>query len=424
MSRFFWLRIFRLSSDVALSWFVVVLSANVYAEDWTRFRGPNGSGLSDAESIPVRWTEKDYNWKVKLPGEGHSSPVVLGDKIFLTAGDSRTGTRFVFRLRTADGQRVWAREFPGDQHSMHEHNSFASGTPAVDASQLYVVWAAPEKLTVLALDHDGKPVWCRNLGAYKAGHGFGASVIVYGNRVIVPNDQGGESSLIALDRDTGETSWIVPRESGITYSTPCMYERLGSPPAVIFTNWKNGVTAVDPVNGHRRWEIDVFDKGHIECAIASPIVAGGVVLATAGWLGVKNEVVALRPESPGKAAEVLYRIERSAPLVTTPIVKDDLLFIWNDSGIATCAELQTGKVHWRERVGGSYYSSPICVRDRLYSITRKGETVVIAASKKYAVLARNPLGEGSHSTPVVAGGRLFLRTFSHLVSLGGVETTR
>ena len=400
-------------------WFFALFCTSLHAGDWTRFRGPNGSGISDAASIPAQWTEKDYNWKVKLPGEGHSSPVVAGEKVFLTAGDPKTGTHFVFRIRATDGRRVWIRDYPGDHHSMHEHNSFASATPALDETQLYVAWATPEEFNVLALDHDGKPVWRRNLGEFKAGHGFGASVIVHGDRVVVPNDQGGASSLVALHRDTGDVVWTIPRDSGVTYSTPCVYERPGDAAALIFSNWKNGITAVDPRTGMKKWEVDVFDKEHVECAIASPIVAGELVLATAGWMGYKNEVVALRPQAAGRKAEVLYRIERAAPLVTTPIVKDDLLFLWNDHGIATCADVQTGKVHWRERVGGSYYSSPICVRDRLYSMTMKGDVVVIAASKQYALLARNPLGEGSHSTPVVAGGRLYLRTFSHLISMGG-----
>jgi hypothetical protein len=114
-----------------------------------------------------------------------------------------------------------------------------------------------------------------------------------------------------------------------------------------------------------------------------------------------------------------YRIDRAAPLVTTPLVKDGLLFLWSDEGIVSCVEAETGEVHWRQRVGGTYYGSPVCVGDRLYCMSRGGDAVVLAASKEYAPLARIPLGEGSHSTPAVAGGVMYLRTFSHLMSIGG-----
>jgi outer membrane protein assembly factor BamB len=168
----------------------------------------------------------------------------------------------------------------------------------------------------------------------------------------------------------------------------------------------------------------VFDKRHIETPIGSPVVAGDLVLGTCGWLGVRQEVVAVRPGSADektKAAEV-YRLDRSAPLCTTPLVQGDLLFLWSDGGMVTCADVQTGKVHWRERVPGSYYSSPVCVGERLYGVSRDGEVVVLAASKRFEVLARNPLGEGSHSTPAVADGRLYVRTFSHLISIGGKKS--
>jgi outer membrane protein assembly factor BamB len=136
---------------------------------------------------------------------------------------------------------------------------------------------------------------------------------------------------------------------------------------------------------------------------------------------VRQEVVAVRPESgdeKAKAREV-YRIDRSAPLCTTPLVRGELLFLWSDGGTVTCADVRTGEVHWRERVPGSYYSSPVCVGDHLYGVSREGEVVVLAAAKRFELVARNALGEWSHSTPAVADGRLFVRTFSHLISLGG-----
>src|SRR5262249_33277106 len=153
----------------------------------------------------------------------------------------------------------------------------------------------------------------------------------------------------------------------------------------------------------------------------SPIVAGDLVLGTCGWLGVKKEVIAVRPGQQGKKPVTVYSIDRAAPLVTTPLVKDDLLFLWSDEGLVTCANVMTGEVHWRERVSGPTYGSPVCAGKHLYCISRDGDVAVLAAAKKYELLARNPLGEGSHSTPAIAGGKMYLRTFSHLISIGGKQ---
>ncbi len=390
------------------------------AQEWTRFRGPNGSGISQVTTLPVRWTEKDYNWKIKLPGMGHSSPVVWRKRIFLTSAEEGTGKRFVLCLRTTDGSTLWSREFTGSHHEKHQDNSFASATPAVDERHVYICWGSPKEFVVMALNHDGNQKWQVDLGPFKAGHGFGASAIVYEDIVVVPNDQDGESALVALDRDTGKVRWKVPRRSKATYSTPCVHQPKGRAAQLIFTNWDHGITSIDPKTGRQNWEIDVFSKGHIETVIGSPIVAGDLVIGTSGWLGVKKEVVAVRPDLRGKGRqrELVYRIDRSAPLVTTPLVKDGFLFLWSDEGIVTCANAFTGDVFWRERVPGSYYGSPVAAGKGIYCISREGEVVVLAASKEFHQLARNPVGEGSHSTPALSDGVMYLRTFSHLVSIG------
>src|SRR5262249_16944465 len=151
-----------------------------------------------------------------------------------------------------------------------------------------------------------------------------------------------------------------------------------------------------------------------ETSIGSPILAGTaetpLVLGMSGWLGVRQEIIAVRPPVKGGKPEVVYTIDRSVPLSTTPLVQDDLLFLWSDGGVVSCADAGTGKLHWRERVPGSFYASPVCAGDRLYGVSRAGDVVVLAAAKEYQLLARNPLGEGSHSTPAIAGGRMYLRT--------------
>jgi outer membrane protein assembly factor BamB len=396
----------------------------VAAQEWTRFRGPNGSGVSAATTVPVRWTEANFNWKVELPGVGHSSPVVWGQRLFVTCADEKTGTRSLLCLRLRDGERLWTRAFPGERHGKHADNSFATASPAVDEKRVYVCWGSPREYLVVALDHDGKEVWRADLGTFKSGHGFGPSPIVCGDLLIVPSDQDGTSAVFGLERATGKMRWKVPRRSKASYTTPCIYQPKGRPAELILTSYEHGITAVDPETGRVNWAIDVFDKGHLETAIGSPIVAGDLVLGTWGWLGVRQEVVVVRPNHAQEkvTATEVYRIDRAAPLCTTPLVHGDLLFLWSDAGMVTCADVRTGKVHWRERVPGSYYASPVCAGEHLYGVSREGEVVVLAAAKQFALVARNPLGEGSHSTPALADGKMFMRTFSHVISLGGKKT--
>jgi outer membrane protein assembly factor BamB len=405
--------------SLSLGALVLSLAGPAPGQEWGRFRGPNGSGIGKAD-LPARWDEKDINWKVKLAGVGHSSPVLAGDRIFITSGDEKTGRRIVECLAVEDGKVLWSRTFPGPTHRKHRDNSYASATPAVDGRHVYLCWGSPEDFLVVALDHDGKEVWRTDLGPYKGGHGFGASPVVAEGVVVVPNDQAGMSSLVGLDAGTGEQVWKVPRKSKAAYGTPCILRREGAGAEAIFTSWEHGVTAVEVKTGKVTWEADVFAKGHVETPIGSPVLAGGLVLATCGWLGVRQEVVAVRPPAAGKGrAEVVYTLDRSAPLCTTPLVVGGLVFLWSDGGTVTCADAATGKVHWRRRVPGSYYSSPVCVGGKLYNVSRQGDVVVLAAAKSYRLLARNRLDEGSHSTPAVAGGRMYVRTFGHLISVGG-----
>jgi outer membrane protein assembly factor BamB len=402
-----------------------LLAGAAAAREWTRFRGPNGSGLSRATTVPVRWTEKDYNWKVRLPGVGHSCPVLWGEKVFVTSADEETGRRILLCLDAASGRRLWTREFAGTRPGKHGDNSYASATPVVDEHHVYVSWAGAADYLVVALGHDGREAWRADLGTFKSGHGFGASPIVCEGLVVAANDQEGPGFLVALDARTGEVRWKVPRRSKATYTTPCVYRPKDGPARIIFTNYEHGVTAIDAKSGEVAWELDVFDKRHIETAIGSPVTAGDLVLASCGWLGVRQEVVAVRPPGGGRGAkpEEVYRIAPSAPLCTTPLVVSELLFLWGDGGVVTCADLRSGEVVWRERVPGSYYASPVCVGERIYNVSRDGDVVVLAASRRFELLARNRLGEGSHSTPAVAGGRMYLRTFSHLISLGGEKAS-
>lgn len=397
----------------------VFITSTAAASEWPRFRGPNGSGVGQAK-VPTTWTEADFNYRVELPGVGHSSPVIWGEQLFLTSGDEASGARIVLALDATTGRILWQREFTSTKDRKHSLNSFASSTPAVNADHVYIHWATPQECVVIALDHQGAEKWRVDLGPYKAGHGAGVSPIVHGDLVVINMDNEGESSIVALDRTKGEIRWRVPRKTKVSYSTPCVYQTDKRPAELIFTNWEHGIMGVDPATGRTNWELSVFDQKHTETSIGSPIVAGDLIFGTCGWMGYATHTVAVRPDaSSSTTAKEVFRVDKSAPLTPTPIVVGGLLFLWADEGIVSCVDATTGESHWRKRVGGTYYGSPVAVGEHIYCASRDGEMLVLRAAKEYELVARNPLGEGSHSTPAIAAGKMFIRTFTHLISLGG-----
>jgi len=175
----------------------------LHAQEWTRFRGPNGSGVSDAKTVPVKWTDADYKWKIDLLGIGHSSPVVWGHRLFVTSADAAAGKRSLLCIDTGYGSTLWTRDFGLKRFRTHKNNSLASGTPTVDADHVYVLWQSPTTSPLIAYDHEGNQKWEYDLRPYKHGQGPGTSPIVYQDLVIVSNDHKQDSFLLAVDRRNG-----------------------------------------------------------------------------------------------------------------------------------------------------------------------------------------------------------------------------
>ncbi len=410
--------------------FCALLATALPAQEWTRFRGPNGTGVSDATTIPVEWTADDYNWRTKLPGTGNASPVVWGDKVFIVSADSQAATLFVNGIHTKHGDILWQRDFAKETHNLHARSSYASSTPTVDEDRLYVAFASPSKAMVVALTHDGDPVWERDLGPWTGWHGFGTSPILHDGMLILHNSQQadqlepgqavGKSSMLALDAVTGDKLWETPlKTKRVCYSVPFVYEPPGGGPAeLVCTSTSEGVFSIDPSSGKRNWAInDVFAMR----TVASPILAGGLILGSTGsGRYASNYVAAVRP---GANASLAYKLENSsrfkAPYVPCAVARGDTVFLIYDKGFAACIDAPSGEIHWMQRLRGGFNGSPVRVRDKIYCIEEGGEVVVLAAAKEFQELARNPLGEISRSTPAVAGGRMYLRTNSHLLSVGG-----
>ncbi len=394
------------------------------AQDWTRFRGPNGAGLSQAKSLPTRWTEADYNWRVELPGQGHSSPVLWGERIFLMSADPENATRYVLCYSAADGTQLWKREFPSSSHHLHLRNTFASSTPAVDGERVYVAWSTPEQVTFMALDHEGRDVWSLDLGSWTSQHGFGTSPMLFEDLVILSNNQQaqeldpgqkpGESYMLAVEAKTGKERWRTPRTSiRVCYSTPCIYQPDGGPPQLICTSTAEGVYSLDPRTGKENRKVPECFRMRV---VSSPLVTDQLIFGSNGSGGGGNYVVAVRP---GPSPEIVYQVKSNAPYVPCALAKDNLLFLFYDRGMASCVDLQTGDVHWRERLSDGFSGSPVYGDGKVYCISDDGTVFVVAADREFKLLGENPLGEPTRSTPAVAGGRLYFRTLSHLMSVGG-----
>ena len=414
------MRSLRVLPVVCFGWFLV--SAAI-ANDWTRFRGTNGAGQSDADNIPAKWTEEAYHWRTALPGKGHSSVVFWDTKAFLMSADEGGLKRHAVCLDTKTGKILWQLEFSATSHSRHRLNSYASSTPAVDADHVYICWSTPDETHVMALNHDGEQVWHQDLGPFVGGHGFGTSPIVVQDLLILSSQQQGQqldegqqpgkSFVYALDRKMGDIRWKSPRPSTrVSYAAPCLYEPSGGEPQLICCGSYDGFFALDLTTGKEKWGLSVFDKR----TVSSPVVAGDMLFGSTGSGGGGNYVVAVRL---GEEPKEIYRVRQQAPYVPTLVTHDDLAFLWSDKGIVTCINAESGDVVWRERLGGTFWGSPIRIADRIYCMSAEGEAVVIRASADFELLARNDLGEPSHSTPAVHDGRLYLRTESHLISLGG-----
>lgn len=397
---------------------IVILASQTLgnAQEWSRFRGPNGTGVRDVKGLPTSWTEKDFEWTVKLPGRGHSSPVVWGEKIFVTSAETN-GKRNLICINADKGEIAWTRSLPGDKYKMHARNSGATSTPVVDQSRVYLLSATPKATVVDAFDHAGERVWNVDLGPFHGNHGIGVSPILVDDVLILALDQDERGKLLALDARTGRKLWDIPRQSGnASYATPCVYQPAGQPPRVIFTNWKHGITAVDPKSGVVAWEVSVFDTTKQERSIVSPIIVGDLIVGTCSFTTAQKHFVAVRPTSQGRAEEI-WRLEKSVSHLPTPLVVGDHIYIVTEKGVASCLDGRSGTAIWQERFDNEFSASPVCANGVIYATADDGEVVVFRATSKFELIARNSLGRPSQATPAIARDRMIFRTDGTIMSL-------
>jgi len=387
------------------------------AGEWTRFRGPDGTGHGQAQGLPVKWKDSDYSWKVKLPGVGHASPVLWGTRLFTTCSDETDGSQYVLCYDAINGEKVWEKKLESVKYPHHKFNSFASSTPCVDAEYLFVNWTTKASNDLLCFDHDGNLLWRRDFGGYETQHGNGFSPIVHGDLVVLTHDHYGDSNVIAVDRKTGSTVWQTKRMSAKpSSSTPCVYQPKGGPLQFVTSSMAHGCYAVDAKSGKILWETgpDTLDLR----SVASPYPANGRFFASCGSGGRASRFASVIPPKSGKGKPTIaYSLKKNIPYVPTSIAKGNLLFLVTDGGIASCLDLASGEMKWRERLDGNYFASPIMVGKVIYAVSREGNVATFSASDKYEALGISSLGELTHNTPAVANDSLYFRTYSHLFRL-------
>ncbi len=395
------------------------------AQEWTRFRGPNGSGIGRMTGLRAQLTEADYAWSVKLDGVGHSSPVLWGEKLFLTIAAADGTRRRVECYDAASGRKLWDWEAPVEEHHLHKFNTFASASPTVDENRVYVAWGSGRKTQAVALDHEGKLLWEREWPDFTSDHGFGASPILVEGVLVLHTDslELKKSLIIGLDPATGKSLWERERvtegadEKHITaYSTPTTVT-VGGRTAIVVVQTNDGWKGLDPRTGEVLWG---FDGEYTLRSVGSIAEGGGLVVASFGSGSQGRDGVALRPQASGPP-EVAYTLGLADGLgyVPTPLFHEGKLYFWVDSGILTCLDAATGKGIYRERIGGNFFASPIVADGKILGLSREGELVMVKAGDSFEVLGRSKLGDGASATPAVANNRLYLRTDTHLICVAG-----
>ncbi len=380
---------------------------------WSGFRG-NGASTTAVENLPLTWSaEKGIAWDVELPGYGQSSPVVWGDKLFVTAGKGdMKETLIVAAYNLADGKLLWKQELPATEKvKVSDYVSRSAPTPVVDADRVYAFFESGD---VFALDHAGKLQWKRQLtqeyGAYQGNHGLGSSLALAEAGLILLIDHSGPSYLLCLDPASGKNQWKVDREPRISWSSPIVAGQ-GDDQEVLISS-KGLVQAYRAANGELLWEQTGLDGN----TIASPTVANDLVIvgsSDAAWN------VALK-RGPKIEDRIAWKADATSSF-GSPLVHRGRAYFVNRSGVATAVEIASGKNIWTQRLPGSCWTSPIGAGDRVYFFTKDGSTMVMAAEGNEAnVLAENSLpAEGIAYGVAVAPGAFVIRLGERLIKVVG-----
>ncbi len=397
---------------------LVVLNNPLFSQEqeWARYRGPNGRGISNVVDLPATWTAKDFLWTLKLPGRGHSSPIIWGKTVYATSANKENTTGYLYAINAATGEVRWKKEFPIFSDELNNSNSLATSTPCADADHVYSLWYSDESVFLLAFDHNGNQVWKSEFEGVFTRHGAGSSPIVFDNAVVFTREQelNGpyKSTWVAVERQTGKTRWELERKTvtSNSFAAPVIYNSNPESPELLFMSESHGMTIVNVHTGKVVWEEMITNAR----AISTPQLVDDLLIGTC-----KGLEFVIRIDKANKILETLYEKKRNqAPYLPTPLIKDGLLYNALDNGNIICLDLLTGNEIWKEKPAGQIYGSPIWADGKIYVISKNGEVIVINPGKSGGVSSVIPLGENSQCTPASANGRIIFKTESQLFALG------
>ena len=387
-------------------------------DSWPEFRGPSGDGHSDATGLPVTWSEtENIAWKVPVHDRGWSSPVVRDGRIWMTTATADGLDMFVLCVDLASGKILLDRKLFTNETvpEIHDLNSYASPTPVLEQGRVYVHFGVYGTACLDATS--GETIWQRRDIHCDHDRGPGSSPIVFGNLLIFHMDGIDVQYVIALDKTTGKTVWKTDRSIDLSelrpdvrkaFSTPTVIESAGR--LQMISTGAQGTYAYDPTTGEELWRIRA--KGFSN--VARPLFVRGLVLVNTAFS--KAQLWAVRPDGRGDVTEthVVWTSTKGIPIKPTPVVVDDLVFMADDNGVASCLELESGEIVWQERWGGRYSASPIYADGRIYFFSEDEAATVIEPARQAVVLATNQLDAGFMASPAVVGRAIILRTKTHL----------
>lgn len=392
------------------------------ADEWPAWRGPRGDGTSGETAVPLRWSAtENVLWKTPIPGKGHSSPVVWGDRVFVTTCLEAQKERKLLCLDARNGKILWARVvLTAPLERKNKLNSYASSTPATDGRRVWVSFLDFPAVWVICYDVDGKELWRRSPGELYAVHGFCSSLIPYNDWIILNGDQdapeGKRAYIVALDKTTGAEKWRIDRPNRVrSYVPPFITQAAGRAQMVL--SGSQCVASYDPDTGRRLWIVD----GPTDQFVASMIFTDGVFCITGGFPTL--HILGIRPDGEGNVTNthVLWHETKDPSYVPSPIADEKHFYVVSDKGVAQCLEARTGRRMWLEQLGRHHSASPVSAGGNLYFPDDDGITWVLKAGPEFKVVAKNPLGEPCFASPAVSGGRIFIRAQQNLYGIGAAR---
>ncbi|HEY8411613.1 MAG TPA: PQQ-binding-like beta-propeller repeat protein [Pyrinomonadaceae bacterium] len=387
----------------------LLLILSLISFDWPQFRGPTGQGVSDERNLPLTWSETtNVRWKVAIPGRGWSSPVIQGDRIWLTTAteEGRSLRAIAVDVNTGAIQHdleIFRLKSP---KLMNAKNSFASPTPVVEGDRVYLHFGA---YGTACITQSGEIVWKTKLEYDNGQHGPGGSPVLYDDLLIVSCDGLDQQFVVALDKATGKVRWKKQREGYQAYTTPLIV-KLSSGDQVVSPGAFQAI-AYEPRTGKEIWRVK-YAEGFSN--VPRPVYGNDLVFICTGFQ--EPSLLAVRLDGRGDVtkSKIAWKLDRGIPRTPSPLLVGNELYIVSDNGIATCVDAKTGDELWRARLGGNYSASPIYADGRIYFLSEEGETIVIAPGRQLKHLATNQLEGPTLASMAVSHSSLFIRTATHL----------